>query len=182
LEQRHNDNLDDWYDVALGKKEGHIYNRNTNPTFGAFERKVAALEGAERAISFASGMAAISNTLLSLLKPGDRVVSIKDSYGGTSLMFLEFLPKFGIEVVLCETSDHGEIEAEVAKGCALLHLETPTNPTLKIIDLDTTNEFIKTQWRRRESAKAVAPPGDNQNMQALKAALLDKFGEARNIK
>ena len=58
-------------------------------------------------------MAAISSTLFALLKPGDRVVSIKDSYGGTSLLFLEFLPKYGIEVELVETSDFDAIEAAV---------------------------------------------------------------------
>ncbi|MDZ7766212.1 MAG: aminotransferase class V-fold PLP-dependent enzyme [Melioribacteraceae bacterium] len=64
------------------------------------------------------------------------MVSIKDSYGGTSKLFLEFLPRFGIDVQLCETTDHEEIEKEVAKGCKLLYLETPTNPTLKVMDLE----------------------------------------------
>jgi cystathionine gamma-synthase len=80
-------------------------------------------------------MAAISNTLFALLRPGDRVVSITDSYGGTSKLFLEFLPRVGIEVALCDTSDEEAIVTEVAKGCHLLYLETPTNPTLKIVDI-----------------------------------------------
>ena len=129
------DNVDDWFDVASGKKEGHIYSRSTNPTVAVFEEKVRVLENAEAATSFSTGMAAISNTLSSLLSRGDRVVSIKDTYGGTSVLFLEFLPKDGIEVSLCETTNHEEIEAEMKKGCKLLYLETPTNPTLKILDL-----------------------------------------------
>jgi cystathionine gamma-synthase len=80
-------------------------------------------------------MAAISNTLFTLLSPGDRVVSVKDTYGGTNKVFLEFLPRFGIEVCLCDTADHEAIEAEVARGCRVLYLETPTNPTLKVLDL-----------------------------------------------
>ncbi len=80
-------------------------------------------------------MGAISNTLFALLGPGKRVVSIKDSYGGTSRLFIEFLPHYQVKVTLCDTTNHEEIESEVAKGCDLLYLETPTNPTLKIIDI-----------------------------------------------
>lgn len=129
------DNVDDWFDVAIGKKEGHIYSRNTNPTVAVFEEKIKVLENAEAATSFSTGMAAISNTLSTFLSQGDRVVSVKDTYGGTSIIFLEFLPKNGIEVKLCDTTNHEEIEAEVRKGCKMLYLETPTNPTLKILDL-----------------------------------------------
>lgn len=129
------DNVDDWHDVALGKRDGHIYSRNTNPTVHAFEEKLRLLEFAEGATSFASGMAAISNTLLALLRPGDRVVSVKDTYGGTNRIFTDFLPRIGIEVTLCPTEDHEEIEAAIAQGCRLLYLETPTNPTLKVLDI-----------------------------------------------
>ncbi|MCP3739235.1 cystathionine gamma-synthase family protein [Rossellomorea sp. BNER] len=130
------DDMDEWYDVAIGKKKGHIYGRNTNPTVQAFEDKVKILEGAEAATSFSTGMAAISNTLSTFLLPGDRIVSIKDTYGGTNKIFTEFLPRQQIDVVLCETGNHEEIEAEVAKGCKILYLETPTNPTVKITDIE----------------------------------------------
>ncbi len=129
------EDLDYWYDVALGKESGHIYSRNTNPTVEVFEEKMRQLEGAEAATSFSTGMAAISNTLYSLLKPGDRVVSIKDTYGGTNEIFTRFLPRLNIDVQLCTTIDHEAIEAEVAKGCTVLYLETPTNPTLKVVDI-----------------------------------------------
>ncbi|WP_035512337.1 cystathionine gamma-synthase family protein [Halalkalibacillus halophilus] len=130
------DDLEEWYQVATGQKEGHIYGRNTNPTTQAFEDKVAALEGAEAATSFSSGMAAISNTLYTFLKPGDKVVSIKDTYGGTNKIFTEFLPRINVDVVFCETEDHDELEKEVLKGCQVVYIETPTNPTLKIIDIE----------------------------------------------
>lgn len=130
------DDMDEWYDVAIGKKKGHIYGRNTNPTVQAFEDKVKILEGAEAATSFSTGMAAISNTLSTFLVPGDRIVSIKDTYGGTNKIFTEFLPRQQVEVVLCETGNHEQIEAEVAKGCKILYLETPTNPTVKITDIE----------------------------------------------
>ncbi len=127
--------IDTWHKVALGEEPGHIYSRNTNPTVRAFEDKVKVLEGAQAATSFSSGMAAISNTLATFLKPGDRVVSIKDSYGGTNVIFNEFLPPLGIEVALCATGDYEELQTQIDKGCTLLYLETPTNPTIKIVDI-----------------------------------------------
>jgi len=128
--------IDEWIEVAREKREGYIYSRNNNPTVRIFEKKIAALEGAETALAFSTGMAAISNTLYTLLKPGDRVVSQKDTYGGTSKIFMEFLPRLDIDVTLCETGNHEEMESEIKKGCTVLYLETPTNPTMKIMDLE----------------------------------------------
>lgn len=129
------ENLESWLEVATLQREGYIYSRNTNPTVRVFEDKVRELEGAEDATAFSTGMAAVSNTLFTLLSPSDRVVSIRDTYGGTNKLFVEFLPRFGIDVVLCDTEDHAAIEAEVAKGCQVLYLESPTNPTLKVLDI-----------------------------------------------
>jgi cystathionine gamma-synthase len=132
--------IDSWLDVAQGRIDGHIYSRNSNPTVKAFEEKVRCLEGAEAATSFATGMAAISNTFFAILAPGDRVVSIRDTYGGTSKLFLEFLPRFGIEVEMLDTTDHQGIKRATQKGCRLLYLESPTNPTLKILDIATLSD------------------------------------------
>jgi cystathionine gamma-synthase len=130
------DDLDHWQEVALGRQPGHIYSRNSNPTLTALEEKIRVLEGAEAATSMASGMAAISNTLFTLLRPGDRIVTVKDTYGGTNQLFREFLPQINVDVSLCATADFDEIETEIAKGCAVLYLETPTNPTLKVVDIE----------------------------------------------
>ncbi|HJX23069.1 MAG TPA: cystathionine gamma-synthase family protein [Candidatus Bathyarchaeia archaeon] len=127
--------VDKWLAVAKGLQPGHIYSRNTNPTVEVFEEKIRALEGAESATSFSTGMAAISNMFFSLLSPGDRVVSIKDTYGGVSKIFLEFFPRFKIKATMCDTTDHAAIEREVTKGCKMLYLESPTNPTLKVVDI-----------------------------------------------
>ena len=124
----------EWEAVGRGQVAGDIYSRNTNPTVRAFEQKIQCLEGAEAATSFASGMAAISNTLFTFLAPGERVVSVQDTYGGTNKVFLEFLPRQTVEVEICPTED-AAVEAAVAKGCQVLYLETPTNPTLKVLDL-----------------------------------------------
>jgi cystathionine gamma-synthase len=127
--------LDEWLQVALGQKEGHIYSRNTNPTVQAFEDKIRNLEDADAVTSAATGMGIISSTLFALLSPGDRVVSVKDTYGGTSVIFTEFMPRFHIDVTLCNTTNHTQLEAEVAAGCKVLYLESPTNPTVKVVDL-----------------------------------------------
>jgi len=127
--------VDEWMNVALGKAEGHIYGRNTNPTVDAFEEKVRQLEGAEAATSASTGMGIISSALFALLSPQDHVVSVNDTYGGTSVIFSEFLPRFGIEVTLCDTGDHDQIEAAISGGCDVVYLESPTNPTTKVLDL-----------------------------------------------
>ena len=129
------DDMDEWIDVSLYKKRGDIYSRTTNPTVRAFEEKAAILEGAEDATACSSGMAAINNTLMCFLKTGDRAVAIKDSYGATYLHFAEILPGFGIKTKICETTDHEAIESAIEEGCKLVYLESPTNPTLKIVDI-----------------------------------------------
>ncbi|MFL7839732.1 MAG: cystathionine gamma-synthase family protein [Candidatus Promineifilaceae bacterium] len=127
--------VDQWLRVALGEEAGHIYGRNTNPTVHAFEEKVRILEGAEAATSASTGMGIISSALFTFLSPGDRVVSVKDTYGGTNVIFTEFMPRFQIDTALCDTTDHEAIEAEIARGCQVLYLESPTNPTVKVVDL-----------------------------------------------
>lgn len=127
--------VDEWQQVALGEKPGHIYGRNTNPTVHAFEQKVRQLENAEAVTSASTGMGIISSTLFGLLSPGQRVVSVKDTYGGTNVLFTEFLPRFKINVALCDTTDHEQIESEIASGCDVLYLESPTNPTTKVMDI-----------------------------------------------
>lgn len=135
--------LDEWYEVALCKREGHIYSRNTNPTVSVFEEKMTLLEGSEASCSFSTGMAAISNTLMTFLTPGKRVVSITDTYGGTSKIFMEFLPRIQVDVDLVKTEDEQAILESIAKGCDVLYLETPTNPTLKVLNLRKLSEAAK---------------------------------------
>jgi cystathionine gamma-synthase len=127
--------IDTWLKVARGQQAGHIYGRNSNPTVQVFEEKVRQLEEAEAATSAATGMGIISSALFALLSPGDRVISVKDTYGGTNVIFTEFLPRFKVQVSLCDTSDVVQIEAEIAQGCQVLYLESPTNPTVKVVDL-----------------------------------------------
>lgn len=129
------EDVDQWLKVARGEADGHIYGRNTNPTVDVFEEKVRILEGAEAATSASTGMGIISSMLFGLLSPGQRVVSVKDTYGGTNVIFTEFLPRFNIDVTLCDTTDHEQIEAEIVKGCDMVYLESPTNPTTKVLNI-----------------------------------------------
>ena len=163
--------LDGWLDVATGRRPGHIYGRNTNPTVAVFEEKVRTLEGAEAATAFATGMAAISNTLWTLLEPGKRVVSTRDTYGGTSVVFSDELPRWGVDVVLCDTEDADAIEAECARGCDVLYLETPTNPTLKVLDLARLSAAGHTAGATVVVDNTFATPV-NQNPLALGADLV----------
>jgi len=130
------DDLESWKAVALGEKAGYIYSRSLNPTARIYAERMAALEGAEAGLSFSTGMAAISTTLFALLSEGKRVVAVKDCYGGTYLHFTQILPRYGIVCDVLETDDEEAILAAIAKGCDLVYLESPTNPTLKIIDLE----------------------------------------------
>lgn len=136
--------LDEWMAVALGQAPGHIYSRNTNPTVAAFEEKVRLLEGAEAATSFATGMAAVSNTLFALLESGQRVVSVRESYGGTAKVFTDFLPRLGVSATLCDTGDHDALEREISRGCAMVYVESPTNPTIRVHDIARLARAAKT--------------------------------------
>jgi cystathionine gamma-synthase len=165
------DDLKEWHQVSLGEKDGFIYSRNTNPTVAALEEKIRVLEDAEAGTSFSTGMAAISNTLFTFLTAGKRVVSIKDTYGGTSKIFLDFLPHYHVAVTLCETGNHEEAEVEIAKGCDLVYLETPTNPTLKIIDIKRVAVAAKKVGAVVAVDNTIATP-INQNPLSLGADLV----------
>ena len=127
--------VDEWLDVALGRKPGHIYSRNTNPTIHAFEEKVRLLEGAEAATSFSTGMAAVSNTLFTLLSPGDQVVSVKD----TTAERIRFSPSsyrasmWMLNYAIPPTTPKSKPPWH--RAARFFISETPTNPTLKILDL-----------------------------------------------
>ncbi|OGI56080.1 MAG: O-succinylhomoserine sulfhydrylase, partial [Candidatus Muproteobacteria bacterium RIFCSPHIGHO2_12_FULL_60_33] len=118
-----------------GAEPGNIYSRFTNPTVRAFEERLAALEGGERCIATGSGMAAILSTCLALLKSGDHVVSSRNIFGPTVLLFNNYLGKFGIETTYVSLSDYGAWEKAIKPNTKLLFLETPSNPLTEISDI-----------------------------------------------
>jgi len=127
---------------AEGKSKAYIYTRYGNPTLSIAEGKIAALEGAEAAVVTASGMAAISSALLGALKQGDEVISTSQTYGGTYRLMRDEFPNWGIVVRRAETSLEG-IESLVTERTKVLYVETPTNPTLRLVDLNKAIAFAK---------------------------------------
>ena len=127
---------------AEGKSSAFIYTRYGNPTLSIAEGKIAALEGAEAAVVTASGMAAISSALLGALKQGDEVISTAQTYGGTYRLMRDEFPDWGIGVKRAETSLEG-IESLASPRTKVLYVETPTNPTLRLVDLNKAIAFAK---------------------------------------
>ncbi|MGH9676866.1 MAG: trans-sulfuration enzyme family protein, partial [Candidatus Acidiferrum sp.] len=127
---------------AEGKSKAYIYTRYGNPTLTVAEEKIAALEGAEAAVVTASGMAAISSALLGALKAGEEVISTAQTYGGTYRLMRDLFPDMGITVRQVGT-DLAGIEELVTPRTKVLYVETPTNPTLRLVDLHKAIAFAK---------------------------------------
>lgn len=118
-----------------GDEPGNIYSRFTNPTVRTFEERLAALEGGERCVATASGMAAILATCLGLLKSGDHVVASKSIFGTTTMLFTQYLAKFGVETSFVSLTDHTEWQAAIKDNTVFLFLETPSNPLTEVADI-----------------------------------------------
>ena len=129
--------------INTGKKRGFVYSRVRNPTVMAAEQRLAALEGAESAVLFASGMAAIAGALAPLLEAGDEVVALPDIYGVTIRYFNEVLPKAGVTVHWARSSAPEDISACVTAKTKVIYGETPTNPLLR-------------RWRKLHRGRAPA--------------------------
>ena len=119
------------------------YTRWGNPTITLAEQTLAALEGTEAALVFASGMGAITTTILALLKTGDHIVAQRDVYGGVARFFAEWLPKLGIETTLVDTTEYEQHQRAIRPNTRLLYLESPTNPSLRIVDMKKTASLAK---------------------------------------
>lgn len=124
-----------------GEEPGNIYSRFTNPTVRAFEERLAALEGGERCIATASGMAAILTLCMGLLKAGDHVVCSRSVFGNTVLLFKNYLAKFGVETSFVSLCDLNAWEAAIRPNTRFLFLETPSNPLTEIADIVLLSEL-----------------------------------------
>ncbi len=111
------------------------YTRWGNPTNTVAEQAVAAIEGADGARTFASGMGAITTTVLALLKAGDHIVAQRDIYGGVTKFFSQWLPRMGIETTMVDTNNFEQHERAIRPNTRLLYLESPTNPSLRVVDV-----------------------------------------------
>lgn len=120
---------------AVGVDKGYTYSRAGNPTVAALERRLAALEGAEFATCFSSGLAATTALFLSLLKAGDRVVASEVCYGGTVRLLQQIFSSFGVEADFIDTSNAEVFADALQKPTKLVFIETPANPTLRLTDI-----------------------------------------------
>ena len=120
-----------------------FYTRYGNPTHTVAESAIAELEGSDAALLFASGMSAITTSILALVKSGDHIVAQRDIYGGATKFLTQWLPKLGVETTLVDTTDYAQHERAIRPNTKLLHLESPTNPTLRIVDLKNVSELAK---------------------------------------
>lgn len=113
-----------------------FYTRYGNPTNTVAEAAIAELEGADGALLFASGMGAITSVIFALVKAGDHIVAQRDIYGGTTKFLSQWLPKLGVETTFVDTTQYEQYERAVRPNTKLLYLESPTNPTLQLADLN----------------------------------------------
>jgi cystathionine gamma-synthase len=124
--------------VAHSGLKGYVYSRWDNPTVVTLEKKLASFEHGGDGAAFSSGMAAISTAVFSFLKKGIHVLGIKDLYGGTYALLHDILPEIGFETTLVESSDFGAMERGMKKSTGVVYIESPTNPTLKLVDIQKT--------------------------------------------
>lgn len=122
-----------------GVEGEYVYSRTGNPTRNALEKAVAELEGAKFGLAFASGMAAETTLILALLQEGDHVVAVEDLYGGTRRLFDQIMQNFGIDFTYVEGTDPKDFKEAMKPKTKIVWLETPTNPLLKVIDIQAAS-------------------------------------------
>ncbi len=127
--------LDALREVFTDHAKGYFYTRYSNPTFEAVEKKIAALTGAERAVVFSSGMAALTTAIMSLVSSGDHIVSAHPIYGGSLNFFGNVLPRCGVTVDLAQTTEAQGLEAAIRPNTRVIFFESPTNPLLRLMDI-----------------------------------------------
>ena len=120
-----------------------FYTRYGNPTHTVVEDSIAQLEGTDAALLFASGMGAITTGILALTKAGDHIVAQHDIYGGVTKFLTSWLPKLGVETTFVDTTDYAQHAAAIRPNTKILYLESPTNPTLKVVDLERVTALAK---------------------------------------
>ena len=113
-----------------------FYTRYGNPTHTVAEKAIAELEGTEAALLFSSGMSAITTSLLAFVKAGDHIVAQRDIYGGVTKFLSQWLPKLGVETTFVDTNDIEQHARAIRPNTKIIHIESPTNPTVKVVDLE----------------------------------------------
>lgn len=125
------------------ESDDYVYTRGNNPTLRLFENKMAVLEGGAGAVSFSSGMAAISSVLFSLLKPGDKVIANRTLYGSTYNVVTNILPQYGVDSKLIDLTLLEELEDAIDEKTKVIYFETPSNPNMNVIDIEEVANIAK---------------------------------------
>lgn len=144
--------------IFSGEIPGFAYSRGGNPTTVALEKKVAAIEGGEACVATASGMGAVGAVLVGLLQAGDHVIAGECLYGCSALVLRETMPKFGVEVTFLDTSDLSAVEAAIKDNTKMIYLETPTNPTMLLTDIEAVSKLAHTKDIKVVVDNTFAPP------------------------
>ncbi len=126
-----------------GSAPGFVYSRYSNPTLATLEERLALMEGAERCIVVASGMAAVFASMMSFLKTGDHVIAHRVLFGSCHYILTQILPRFGIEVSLIDGTKESEWAKAFRKNTACVFIETPANPSLEIVDIAMIAKYTK---------------------------------------
>lgn len=129
--------------VALGRRPGNFYTRYGNPNQSAAQEKLAAMEGAQAALVFGSGMAAISSALLAHVRPGQRLLAFREIYGGTLDLIRRVLVPFGVRVDAVGVGEEAALRRALRRRPRVLYLETPTNPTLRVVDIAAVSRLAR---------------------------------------
>lgn len=139
------DNIDHVDKVMSFESDDYVYTRGNNPTLRLFENKMAALEQGNGAVAFSSGMAAISSTLFSLLKPEDNVIVNKTIYGSSYNVVTKVFPKYNINHKIVDLSNLEDLKNAIDEDTKVIYFETPCNPNLAIIDIEKVVEIAKSK-------------------------------------
>ncbi len=150
---------------ARGDRDVYVYTRYHNPTVHEAEEHLALIMGAEKSLLFSSGMAAITSAILAITRAGDEIISTPALYGGTYRFFRDILPNHQIAVRYIEPSAFGDLSAMVTPRTRLIYLETPTNPTLGIVDIRAL--VAATRKVEKKTGSAIAVMADNTFATAL---------------
>jgi methionine-gamma-lyase len=141
-----------------GDRPPHVYTRWSNPSVRTVEEKMAALEGAEAGVAFASGMAAVSGVLLTFLGSGDHLVASDVCYAGTVELIGSYLGRYGIDVSLVDTSDPEAVRAAIQPNTKLVYVETPANPILRLTDIPAVADITHRAGARLVVDSTFATP------------------------
>ncbi len=136
-------NVDELKKAIADEKHSHIYSRGNNPTVDILCKKVAALEDTDEALAFASGMAAISSAIISFVKSGDHIVSVRNNYSWANMIMTSFLPRFGVETTFVDGRDPQNFRKAIRKNTKIIYLESPNSLTFELQDIEAITGIAK---------------------------------------